>query len=182
MRVPLTLPFFPLQSHNGHRTVQLLLHLQIHHNWWVSSPPAWLTGAASTRRRASASSLLLSLFAGDMGVGKSCLLHQFTEKKCKCCLPTLARAWMLASKVARVNQSSPLAPEFSYGGGSRLWRIENSTARVSCSLPIPHSDGFLLNGTINKADSVCLIHPQPHHILHTHTQTHTPAVALEVGL
>lgn len=22
-------------------------------------------------------------FAGDMGVGKSCLLHQFTEKKCK---------------------------------------------------------------------------------------------------
>lgn len=24
------------------------------------------------------------LFIGDMGVGKSCLLHQFTEKKCKC--------------------------------------------------------------------------------------------------
>ena len=23
------------------------------------------------------------LFSGDMGVGKSCLLHQFTEKKCK---------------------------------------------------------------------------------------------------
>ena len=22
-------------------------------------------------------------FAGDMGVGKSCLLHQFTEKKCR---------------------------------------------------------------------------------------------------
>lgn len=22
-------------------------------------------------------------FTGDMGVGKSCLLHQFTEKKCK---------------------------------------------------------------------------------------------------
>lgn len=26
-----------------------------------------------------------SLSTGDMGVGKSCLLHQFTEKKCKCC-------------------------------------------------------------------------------------------------
>lgn len=25
------------------------------------------------------------LSAGDMGVGKSCLLHQFTEKKCECC-------------------------------------------------------------------------------------------------
>lgn len=24
------------------------------------------------------------LSAGDMGVGKSCLLHQFTEKKCEC--------------------------------------------------------------------------------------------------
>lgn len=28
-------------------------------------------------------SLSLALSTGDMGVGKSCLLHQFTEKKCK---------------------------------------------------------------------------------------------------
>ena len=28
----------------------------------------------------------LSPSTGDMGVGKSCLLHQFTEKKCKTCL------------------------------------------------------------------------------------------------
>ena len=27
--------------------------------------------------------IILFLCAGDMGVGKSCLLHQFTEKKCK---------------------------------------------------------------------------------------------------
>ena len=27
--------------------------------------------------------LFLLLRVGDMGVGKSCLLHQFTEKKCK---------------------------------------------------------------------------------------------------
>ena len=33
------------------------------------------------------SSLLLC--AGDMGVGKSCLLHQFTEKKCKPALTSL---------------------------------------------------------------------------------------------
>ena len=26
---------------------------------------------------------ILFLSVGDMGVGKSCLLHQFTEKKCK---------------------------------------------------------------------------------------------------
>jgi Ras-related protein Rab-14 len=25
----------------------------------------------------------IDLISGDMGVGKSCLLHQFTEKKCK---------------------------------------------------------------------------------------------------
>ena len=25
------------------------------------------------------------IIIGDMGVGKSCLLHQFTEKKCKSC-------------------------------------------------------------------------------------------------
>ena len=31
-------------------------------------------------------SLSFFAFVGDMGVGKSCLLHQFTEKKCKCCL------------------------------------------------------------------------------------------------
>lgn len=24
------------------------------------------------------------IIIGDMGVGKSCLLHQFTEKKCEC--------------------------------------------------------------------------------------------------
>lgn len=37
-------------------------------------------------RLGSSPFLSLCLFAGDMGVGKSCLLHQFTEKKCKCCL------------------------------------------------------------------------------------------------
>jgi len=34
------------------------------------------------------------IIIGDMGVGKSCLLHQFTEKKCKCyvtCLLTISR-------------------------------------------------------------------------------------------
>lgn len=35
------------------------------------------------------------IIIGDMGVGKSCLLHQFTEKKCKygnilCCLKSFA--------------------------------------------------------------------------------------------
>jgi hypothetical protein len=29
------------------------------------------------------SNLLAFLPTGDMGVGKSCLLHQFTEKKCE---------------------------------------------------------------------------------------------------
>ena len=29
------------------------------------------------------------IIIGDMGVGKSCLLHQFTEKKCKCLLKRL---------------------------------------------------------------------------------------------
>lgn len=27
------------------------------------------------------------IIIGDMGVGKSCLLHQFTEKKCKSRIP-----------------------------------------------------------------------------------------------
>jgi len=27
------------------------------------------------------------IIIGDMGVGKSCLLHQFTEKKCEYCTP-----------------------------------------------------------------------------------------------
>ena len=45
---------------------------------------------------------LLVLFAllGDMGVGKSCLLHQFTERKCKgalwwCCCVAGAEAMFL---------------------------------------------------------------------------------------
>jgi len=29
------------------------------------------------------------IIIGDMGVGKSCLLHQFTEKKCKYCVTSL---------------------------------------------------------------------------------------------
>lgn len=46
--------------------------------------------------------LLLLLFAllGDMGVGKSCLLHQFTERKCKdawwwCCFVASVEAIFL---------------------------------------------------------------------------------------
>lgn len=34
--------------------------------------------------RASARDAGAVRVAGDMGVGKSCLLHQFTEKKCAC--------------------------------------------------------------------------------------------------
>merc|ERR1712071_272596 len=43
------------------------------------------------------------IIIGDMGVGKSCLLHQFTEKKCKilpvaCCLFSIKLVNIFANK------------------------------------------------------------------------------------
>lgn len=47
------------------------------------------------------------VFAGDMGVGKSCLLHQFTEKKCEfpqLLLLLLLSVWLTASSFLPISQ------------------------------------------------------------------------------
>ncbi len=36
------------------------------------------------------------IIIGDMGVGKSCLLHQFTEKKCKINFKIFQSIWIFA--------------------------------------------------------------------------------------
>ena len=39
------------------------------------------------------------IIIGDMGVGKSCLLHQFTEKKCKTVITGTFSFYYIKSKV-----------------------------------------------------------------------------------
>lgn len=112
--------------------------------------------------------LFLSLFfVGDMGVGKSCLLHQFTEKKCKCNLDFNASASQLAHACLWLRLL----------GSTRVFHIPTEVScreawnrqHESAAAPPPHhSAPFLFSSTINKADTVCLIHSKPHHILHTH--------------
>ena len=58
---------------NGVGPLQLQLHIQIHHHWGHGELCWWKL----SQRAFSTDTFLLQ------GVGKSCLLHQFTEKKCK---------------------------------------------------------------------------------------------------
>lgn len=115
----------------------------------------------------------LSLFStGDMGVGKSCLLHQFTEKKCKCrpdfLTPPLARS----TSSARVSQSRRVAAP-PRGSGEARARQRDSLGRSVTQLQPFSSPVF--SGTINGPDAVERIHSQ------THAHTHTDTVVLEKG-
>ncbi len=65
------------------------------------------------------------IIIGDMGVGKSCLLHQFTEKKCKFCL-----------KISSNNDLNQLLHNSSHGWLSthnRCW-IWNKVRKIYDSL------------------------------------------------
>ena len=59
---------------NGVGPLQLQLHIQIHHHWGHGELCWWKLSQVFVF---SIDTFLLQ------GVGKSCLLHQFTEKKCK---------------------------------------------------------------------------------------------------
>ena len=55
------------------------------------------------------------IIIGDMGVGKSCLLHQFTEKKCK---SHFLRFWHFSNKALCFHLSHGWLPSYDW---SRIW-------------------------------------------------------------
>lgn len=105
-----------------------------------------------------------------MGVGKSCLLHQFTEKKCKCSHDStpshLPAARLSVYTVARFNRSASdhfrfLCTPTEVGHIEVECELGSETLLLCVSQlqpPIYHSALFLFSATINKPDAVFPIH------------------------
>lgn len=117
---------------------------------------------------------------GDMGVGKSCLLHQFTEKKCKCppARPPACLPWVLtvSTVYVRLDGSAWVALDFfvnvEASGKEEECDRRLFCVRVSCSLPSPFSSA-VFGATIKEPDAVFMIHTPASHPAHTHTQMQT---------
>lgn len=111
-------------------------------------------------------SFVYLIWTGDMGVGKSCLLHQFTEKKCK--YSTL--------HLLVINVKLPLTLNSSWPVGALYIAIINPSLLIF-SYPTPHK-----KIKINKTNSHHLISGSKNHLCGLSLVNFSPLVVAVIDL